>query len=154
LLKAFRITKTKYKDTAFDGYGSAKYGGRWNRKGSRIVYLADSPALATLEILAHLNYRNPLGLYSLLEVSIPADLILTVSIDELPHGWNNHPAPPSTMGFGELWVRSGVSAVLQIPTSLIAGNGSNFLINIEHQNAKDIFSTAVEVPFTIDDRLT
>jgi RES domain-containing protein len=41
-----------------EGNGGRFFSSRWSSIGSRIVYLAESPAGAMLEILVHLQYRN------------------------------------------------------------------------------------------------
>ena len=38
-----------------DGEGAFLYGGRWNNPGARIVYLAETRALAAMEILTHVD---------------------------------------------------------------------------------------------------
>lgn len=37
------------------GAGARIYGGRWNEKGIAVVYTASSPALATVELLVHVD---------------------------------------------------------------------------------------------------
>ena len=54
MLKAVRLVSPQYVDNAFDGEGARRYGGRWNSKGTSIVYAASSLALAALEMLVHL----------------------------------------------------------------------------------------------------
>jgi RES domain-containing protein len=49
----YRIIKTKWVSSAFDGEGARKYPGRWNNRGTSMIYAASSEALATLEILVH-----------------------------------------------------------------------------------------------------
>jgi RES domain-containing protein len=48
----FRITKTKYLESAFSGDGARLAEGRWNRVDSRMVYLGSSLSLVTLELLS------------------------------------------------------------------------------------------------------
>ena len=50
----YRICKTKYAAMAFDGEGAFRFGGRWNARGTRMVYTAGSLALAAREMLVHL----------------------------------------------------------------------------------------------------
>ena len=42
----YRICKTKYAATAFDGEGAFRFGGRWNGRSTRMIYTAGSLALA------------------------------------------------------------------------------------------------------------
>ena len=55
MITVYRIVKTKWAETAFDGEGARLFGGRWNSKGQSCVYLAGSESLAILEILVHLD---------------------------------------------------------------------------------------------------
>jgi RES domain-containing protein len=49
---AWRLTATADRARAFSGDGARVYGGRWNSRGTRLVYAADTPAAAILEQLA------------------------------------------------------------------------------------------------------
>ena len=69
----FRLAKQKYSDD-LSGLGAELTGGRWNNKGTRILYTSDSRALCTAEIAVHM----PIGLipkdyYCLLYTSDAAD---------------------------------------------------------------------------------
>lgn len=46
---AWRITTSSDGTRAFSGDGARLYGGRWNSKGVRVVYLADYVSAAALE---------------------------------------------------------------------------------------------------------
>ncbi len=52
----YRISKSKYAND-LSGEGARRAGGRWNFKGTPVVYTADSTALATLETLVHFPLR-------------------------------------------------------------------------------------------------
>lgn len=54
-LSTFRIVKSRWASTAFDGEGARLHGGRWNSVGTRMVYTSASRSLAALEILVHLQ---------------------------------------------------------------------------------------------------
>jgi RES domain-containing protein len=41
----YRICKTRYAASAFDGEGAFRFGGRWNTRGTRLIYTAGSLAL-------------------------------------------------------------------------------------------------------------
>ncbi len=51
----WRICAAKYQDSAFSGLGGLYVSGRWHQRGNKVVYTAESLALATLEILVHLE---------------------------------------------------------------------------------------------------
>ena len=64
-MRAYRLAKARYADTALDGSGAKAHGGRWNSKGVPMVYASDSIALAALELLVHLHRGDILNQYRL-----------------------------------------------------------------------------------------
>ena len=51
----WRICSEKYQDSAFSGMGGLYVSGRWHPQGYKIIYTAESLALASLEIFVHLE---------------------------------------------------------------------------------------------------
>ena len=130
-MTAWRIVRAAYAASAFDGEGSRRFGGRWNSKGTRIVYTAGSRALAILELLVHLESEDLLRHYRLIPVTFPDELVARLDLRELPANWRRRPTPPSVRLIGDQWVRGGRSVVLEVP-SVIVPDESNFLINVQH----------------------
>jgi RES domain-containing protein len=64
--------------------------GRWHSRGRRIVYCAQSPAAALLEILVHfeMDIQDLPVRYRLLKIEAP-DAVQTehVAVDDLPRNW-------------------------------------------------------------------
>ncbi len=152
-MKVFRIGKTKYASGFFDGEGSYKYGGRWNTQGTRIVYTADSLALATLELVVHFDGEQVKNSYSFTEVGFDESLVAAVEdLARLPKNWNSSPAPLAIQHIGDNWLRSGVSVVLRVPTAVLP-LGFNYLINITHP---DFPKLGIGKPkrLSLDSRLT
>src|SRR3984893_1129759 len=56
------------------GIGGLRAAGRWHSQGRRIVYLADHPSSALLEMLVHLDRDLIPSTYQLLRISIPSDM--------------------------------------------------------------------------------
>ena len=63
MIAAWRLSKTRYAGTAFDGEGARLNGGRWNSVGTRVAYASASIALATLEVLVGLQDTAVLSFY-------------------------------------------------------------------------------------------
>ncbi len=151
-ITAFRICKTKYASTAFDGEGAFRFGGRWNSRGTRIIYVAGSLSLAALEMLVHLDDDSLLFEYSYVSVQIPTDLIVQVAdFRKLPKDWNDSPAPIATQKLGDDWAKSNISAVLEVPTSIIPIE-KNYLLNPLHPDFTKILIGTPQ-KFTFDERL-
>jgi len=75
MMTAWRIVPEQWAATAFDGEGARLHGGRWNSPGKPAVYLADTRALAALEVLVHLNPAMAALRYQMIEVSFPPSLV-------------------------------------------------------------------------------
>lgn len=148
---AWRIVKTKHAGTAFSGEGARLNGGRWNLKGSPVVYLAGSQSLAILEMLVHLPSEEVGAHYTLFRVEIPDDLIETIPPDQLPAGCAADPVPAPVPAFGSEWAASGRSCVLRVP-SAVAGEEFNYLANPLHPRFGDI-RVGPPVVFRFDSRL-
>lgn len=112
----FRIVQARWASSAMDGEGARLYGGRWNSPGMPAVYLAESRALAALEIVVHAP-REVLGLdWSLLEVEVPDKLIERVP--SLPKHWQSMPWSIAARKHGDAWLQRGGLA-LSLPSVVI-----------------------------------
>jgi RES domain-containing protein len=127
----WRIMKSRYADAAFDGEGARLYGGRWNSPGTRMVYTAQSQALAILEVLVHLEKASVLPSYSLCAADFEEDLVEALDPEALPDDWRSYPSPSGLRAIGDAWIAQQTSAVLEVP-SLIVEDESNYLINPAH----------------------
>jgi RES domain-containing protein len=138
-MQTWRLCRRPYADLS--GEGARLYGGRWNRRGWAVVYLADHPALAALEVRVHLDL--PLDLlptdYVLMGVTVPDELIgdATPGIDEL--------------SVGDTWLSKLPSAALRVPSVLVP-NAFNILLNPRHPDAARAEIGSIE-PFGFDPRL-
>lgn len=102
-MRAFRLCRASH--PAYDGEGAKLAGGRWNSKGTRVLYRSENRSLAVLEILVHLAGSLP-DRYVLGNAEIPDDLSRDV-LDEalLPENWTAlSPADQSlTRAIGDGW---------------------------------------------------
>ena len=150
LRSTWRLTKARHARHAFDGEGARLYGGRWNSVGTRVVYTADTPSLAVLEILVHLQVVAPLEGYVLIEARLPEELVETVT--RPPSDWRTVPAPESTRRFGDSWLASGRSSALAVPSVV---SPSEFLVLLDPAH-RDFRRVRLGRPrsFTLGPRLT
>lgn len=136
----YRIEREKYLSTTLHGTGASMVSGyRWNSLNTRLVYTAESRALATLEVAVHLDLSEdlPLDRYYV-EIEIPDDLqVQEVSIEDLPDDWNAKPPTPTTQIIGDDFVNYNEVAVLKVPSSIVPDE-FNYLINPLHEHAKRI----------------
>jgi len=128
-LQAFRIARAKF--PLFDGTGAAIVGARWNIKGQRVIYAAESYATALLEILVHSNLaRVPRG-FALIEIHIPDEIdIEEITASDLPK-WDA-PDCAASQSLGSRWYSEMRTAVLVVPSLAASGRQRNLLLNQDH----------------------
>jgi RES domain-containing protein len=135
------------------GMGAEQSGGRWNRKGTRMIYAATSRALACLETLVHLgNGDLPLNRY-LVAIRVPNGAWTARSLfDAALHvGWDAEPAGLVSLDWGTAWATKRATLLAEVP-SVIVPEESNVLINPRH--AEVVSMTAVKLrQWTYDARL-
>ena len=54
-MKLYRIVQDKERTTDLSGTGSFRFGGRWNSKGTYMLYTSETSSLAYLESLVHFD---------------------------------------------------------------------------------------------------
>jgi RES domain-containing protein len=140
LIQAWRVCRAPHAD--FSGEGARRFGGRWNGPGLPMVYLAEHPALAVLEVRVHLDLPPDLlpDDYVLMRANLP---------DEPPEEVAT--MPPDPRAVGDDWLRSGRSAVLRVPSAMVP-TATNLLLNPRHPRAAE--AQVLETrPFQFDARL-
>lgn len=146
------MVKSKWLDSAFDGIGAKRTGGRWNSKGRLCTYVSSSVSLALLEVMVHLQSYDLLKRYILMEIEFPSDFAMLLSDEDLPLNWREYPAPPETADIGDAWLTDGVSLALSVP-SVVVPMERNFLLNPTHIGFAAAVATARAVDFSADSRL-
>ena len=148
LIPAYRLTKSKYAATAFDGESARRFGGRWNSIGTAIVYTAESRSLAAVELMVHLE--APARGFVIIGCTFDEQLI-EVLPEPLIDGWDDPQAPTLLATVGDDWVKRNSSAVLRVPSVTIKGE-FNYLLNPRHPDFNQI-SIDQPRPFPFDQRI-
>ncbi len=146
----YRLSKGKY-HTDLSGKGAEMYGGRWNSKGTPLLYTSQSRALAFAEISMHM----PLGIvpkdYFLISIQIPDTASMQqLSETDMPVDWRSNPHSDSTQQIGDVFVSALKHQVLRVPSAVVPGD-FNYLVNPLHPKANTITIADVE-PFEFDSR--
>jgi RES domain-containing protein len=118
------------------GEGGLRAAGRWHSKGRRVVYLADHPASALIEVLAHLeiDVEDFPTDYQLLGVDVPDDITVTaLDAASLPADWRAQTL--LTRARGDDWLRGSGTALLRVPSAIVPA-ASNYLLNPAHADAQ------------------
>jgi RES domain-containing protein len=128
------------------GVGGVRAAGRWHTRGKRIVYLADHPASALLEMLVHMDRDLLPATFRLLRIIVPETMIVeAVGVAALSPDWRIQPA--LTRQIGDRWLDQSSAALLQVP-SVIVPLGQNFLLNPAHPDAAKVtIVDVVDAPF-------
>lgn len=148
MIKVYRICRLRF--AAFDGEGARRQSGRWNVDGVPAVYTAGSLSLAVLEVLAHSDASLLPEDLVYVEAAIPASIKIS-TLPEIPHDWQESPAPNSTKALGQKWIQEATSAVLAVPSTLVPIE-TNYLLNPAHKDFKKI-RIQPSVKFNFDPRL-
>jgi RES domain-containing protein len=151
LIRAWRILNARNAAAAFSGDGSRRSGGRWNSRGNRAVYLADSLALATLEVMVHGVTYETLQQYVCIYAAIPEKLIQEVDLKSLPKNWREDLPPLALRELGDRWLRGQTSAALKVPSAVIPVE-FNYVLNPRHKDFPKI-ELAEPLSLAFDKRL-
>jgi RES domain-containing protein len=150
-LTAWRIVKRKHAAAALSGDGARRYGGRWNRKGTAVIYTAQSISLAALEMLVHLSAADLLAEYVVLSVAFESRHVETPKRSALPRNWRDDPPPVEAQSFGSDWAAAARSVVLRVPSAIVETE-FNYLINPGHPDFRQLRIGSPR-PFGFDPRL-
>ncbi len=140
-MRIYRITPDHYLEN-YQGLGASyRDGARWNRAGQPILYFAQSPATALLEMANYLpsprlvpeNYR--LGIY---EISDSLHIYILPDAS-LPDDWAAFPYPKSTQKVGGDWLDKSKELALLVPSAAVPqGLEKIVVINPYHKDCSQI----------------
>lgn len=146
----YRLSQDQYiRDLS--GKGARLYGGRWNEKGTAMLYTSVHCSLALLEVIVHTPHNLLPDEASLLKLSVPEELtIKTIGRQQLPGNWRQFPAPDSLAEIGTKWLRQNKTVGLRVPSVLVPGEW-NILLNPVSRDFNKVSIESVE-SFRIDSR--
>jgi RES domain-containing protein len=134
---AWRIVRAARANSAFSGEGARVYGGRWNSRGTAVVYVSEHESLAALELFVHLTPLSPNDRYLSFRLEWEDKLTEYFPVKNLPPHWNAEPPTFETMQIGDEWVHARKSVALAVP-SVLSTIEMNFLLNPKHSDFKKI----------------
>ena len=145
----YRITGKKHADD-LTGKGAALFGGRWNKKGSPVLYTGENKEIALLETIVH-TPSLLIPELDILTLEIPDNSITVLEINQLPKNWKVYPAPTVLSEIGERWINEGKTIALKVPSCIIHSS-HNFILNCKHPDYLRI-KLVEQVHFEFDSRL-
>lgn len=126
MIQSYRLAFTDSVVQAFHSRGAA---GRWNSKGTLLIYTAEHPALAAIEMLNAWSLYGTMNGYHLYRCTFTKEAVT----DELVEAAAKVDLRdrPTTMRIGDVWTREMSSVALRVP-SVVAPASYNYLLNPEH----------------------
>lgn len=147
----WRLCKARWAKTAFTGVSAATDPGRWNSVGNKMVYCAESRALASLEILAHVEDRSFLRSASFVAIPVEIPEALIHAPSQFPADWRRIPPGASTRRFGDRFLAAMKFPAMRVPSAVIIGE-FNALLNPGHPRFGELVIGKPE-PFRFDSRI-
>jgi RES domain-containing protein len=120
------------------GQGGLFTAARWNRLDTPIVYCADHPASALLEILVNSNPENWPSSFQLLQIEMPDDV--EIAEPDLPPDWRDNLEVTRNIGTGFVFQR--LAAIMRVPSAIMPFC-YNYLVNPDLADAAGIRIAAV-----------
>lgn len=131
------------------GKGGLRAAGRWHHAGRPIVYLAESPAAALLEVCVHTSADDVPPEFTLLRIEGPDFETSTIRVEDLPEGWRTR--LEVTRDLGSDWLEKNESALLRVPSAIVPET-TNCLFNPAHRQAAE-FRLVEAMGYPFDPRL-
>ena len=145
----YRLSRAKYAED-LSGIGAEMNGGRWNTPGVKVLYTAQSIALANLEVAVHLPFELIPEDYMRVTLEFPDYLtIKEIAHDDLRNDWKNQ--YNGTQQIGDYYFLNKNIFCLKVPSAVAKGEW-NYLLNPIHKDFKKVFIKDIE-PFAFDSRL-
>ena len=131
------------------GIGGLRVAGRWHYAGHPIVYLAETPASALLEVCVHTSANDVPPDFTLLKIEGPELNVPSIETKELPQDWRTR--VEVTRDLATAWLKRSESVLLRVPSALVPET-VNFLFNPSDTQAKKFHITDV-FSYPFDPRL-
>lgn len=130
----YRIVHKKFSNSLF----ASGMEGRWNSEGNKVLYCAESIALAFLENMIR---RQGVGFnddFKIMVIKIPGRTKITVlNADDLKPGWRDHNNYSECQTHGNKWYYENKTLLLKAPSAVLP-QSFNFVINTTHADYKKI----------------
>jgi len=108
------------------GIGGLKAAGRWHPAGRPIVYLAETPAAALLEVYVHTSANDVPPKFTLIKIEGPNIDVLSIDVGVLPEDWPTR--LEVTRDLGTAWLEKNEGVLLRVPSAIVPET-RNYLFN-------------------------
>jgi RES domain-containing protein len=131
------------------GIGGLKAAGRWHYAGRPIVYLAETPASALLEVCVHTSANDVPPEFTLLKIEGPDFNVPSIGVETLPKGWRTD--LEITRDLGTSWLEKNETVIFRVPSAIVPQT-MNCLFNPAHGGAGE-FRIVDAIAYPFDERL-
>ncbi len=126
----YRMVRQKYAND-LSGTGSALYGGRWNPKGTYVLYVSVTASLAMLEWLVNATEADSEELFCIIKLELPDAPVIKYDVEALPKNWRDYPPPSYLQSLGLKFVTDNAYFAMEVP-SVILPMENNIILNTRH----------------------
>jgi RES domain-containing protein len=148
----YRIVKSKFRTDDLSGTGAYRTGGRWNSKGTYMLYTSENSSLAYLETLVHFEEADyPPDLFIItIEIHKRAP-VYTVRDEEYPENWKQLELLENKT-LGDRWMNERKFLAIQVK-SAINECEYNYLLNPLFPRFTDLVRITETAQIKVDERL-
>lgn len=128
------------------------FGGRWNSKGTSILYTSQSRALSLVELAVRIPTATMPKDFVILTIEVPGSIeAKTIAKVELPPDWNKFPHSEATQKIGDQFILDQSCLALKVPSAVVPEE-FNYLLNPNHADFGKVEIVNSET-FVFDKRL-
>lgn len=141
-LEVWRLVRSRFAASTFNGEGPERFGGRWTRPGVRVVYAANSVCVALLEMFSFIDSTQQMSDFVVVKarLSLSTD-IKVVRTSDLPAHWRAFPAPAELQALGTQWAATGETCILDVP-SVVLPRERAYVLNPTHPDFQSLVVVA------------
>ena len=151
-MKVFRIVQDQIRTTDLSRTGAFRTGGRWNSKGTYMLYTSENSSLALLEISIHYDNGDMPPELFIMEIDISDDsLIYTLPDDQYSKDWLKL-SLLENQARGSMWMNNKKWLGIRV-RSAINQREHNILLNPLYPNYNNLVKVNIVSKLPIDERL-
>jgi RES domain-containing protein len=146
----YQLSKAEFAED-LSGRGAELSGGRWNTKGTPLLYTCVSQSLSVLEIAVRLSVIDVPDDLKLITIKVSDSIIRKVDMQQLPHDWQKFPHLRATQVFGDELLNNSKHKAFLIPSAIVPTE-YNLIVNPKNVTKKEVELISID-DFYIDKKL-
>lgn len=127
------------------GSGGLHAAGRWHHAGHPVVYLAETPAAALLEVCVHTSANDIPPDFTLLKIAGPDIEAPVIRLSDLAKDWRQR--LEVTRDLGTAWLEKNQGPLLRVPSAIVPETMSCLFNPAHKQAAKFRVVEVIRYPF-------